>query len=92
MHTYIHAVTLIKPFMGAIAAGCCAVVKPSEQTPRTAAALAKYIPQYLDKSCYRCEMCICMHMYVCVYVYICVCVCGCHICRRSCKIHTTVSG
>ena len=35
-------------FTGAIAAGNTMVLKPSEVTPHTSAALARYIPEYLD--------------------------------------------
>src|SRR5258708_11099948 len=38
------------PLVGAIAAGNCAVVKPSEVAPATSALLAAPLPQYLDPS------------------------------------------
>ena len=44
---------LLSPLVGAIAAGNCAVLKPSEVTPHTSAALAKWIPQYLDNDCFQ---------------------------------------
>ena len=40
------------PLSGAIAAGCCAVLKPSELAPATAALLAARLPQYLDRRCF----------------------------------------
>jgi len=43
----------LKPLMGCIAAGCCAVVKPSELVPACSALLAKHLPSYLDPSCFR---------------------------------------
>jgi len=39
---------LLSPLVGAIAAGNCAVAKPSEVSARTSAVLARLIPQYLD--------------------------------------------
>jgi len=39
---------LLSPLVGALAAGNCAVLKPSEVTPHTSAALARLVPQYLD--------------------------------------------
>ncbi len=39
---------LLAPLVGAIAAGNCAVIKPSEHTPSTSAVLARLLPQYLD--------------------------------------------
>jgi aldehyde dehydrogenase (NAD+) len=39
---------LLSPLVGAIAAGNCAVLKPSEVTPHTSAALARIVPQYMD--------------------------------------------
>ena len=41
----------LAPFLGAIAAGCTGVVKPSEQAPRSAMAITK-ICSVLDPSCY----------------------------------------
>lgn len=43
----------MQPLTGAIASGCCAVIKPSELTPAYANLLAELLPQYLDSSCYR---------------------------------------
>jgi len=40
---------LLSPLVGALAAGNCAVLKPSELTPNTSAALAELVPQYLDR-------------------------------------------
>ena len=39
---------LLAPLVGAIAAGNCAILKPSEHTPACSAALARLVPQYLD--------------------------------------------
>ena len=39
---------VLAPLVGAIAAGNCAVIKPSEHTPACSAALAELVPQYLD--------------------------------------------
>ncbi len=46
-------VLTLQPLMGAIAAGCCAVVKPSELSPHYSALLAELLPKYLDTSAYR---------------------------------------
>src|SRR5512139_1063516 len=40
------------PLVGAIAAGNCAVLKPSEVTTNTSAALARIIPRYLDNEAF----------------------------------------
>ena len=40
---------VIIPLIGAIAAGNCAVVKPSEIAPNVSALIAKWLPQYLDR-------------------------------------------
>ncbi|KAF9523238.1 aldehyde dehydrogenase [Crepidotus variabilis] len=45
--------TALQPVYGAIAAGCCAAIKPSELTPHSAAFLAKTIPKYLEPSAYK---------------------------------------
>jgi aldehyde dehydrogenase (NAD+) len=39
---------LLSPLIGSIAAGNCAVGKPSEVAPSTSATLARLVPQYLD--------------------------------------------
>ncbi|MCW3472714.1 aldehyde dehydrogenase family protein [Rhodococcus pyridinivorans] len=38
----------LSPLVAAVAAGNCAIVKPSELAPATAGALARLIPEYLD--------------------------------------------
>ncbi len=38
----------IDPLIGAISAGCAAVLKPSEISPTVSSILAKLIPKYLD--------------------------------------------
>jgi aldehyde dehydrogenase (NAD+) len=43
----------IKPLIMAIAAGNCAIVKPSELGPNSAAAMQALIEKYLDKRCVR---------------------------------------
>lgn len=43
----------LQPLLGAIAAGCCAVVKPSEIAPHIATVIADLLPNYLDESAYR---------------------------------------
>ena len=39
---------VVLPLIGAIAAGNCAVVKPSEISPNVSALIAKWLPKYLD--------------------------------------------
>jgi aldehyde dehydrogenase (NAD+) len=39
---------MLAPLIGAVAAGNCAVLKPSENTPACSALLAQLVPQYLD--------------------------------------------
>ena len=39
----------LSPLIGALAAGCAAVVKPSEQSPATADLLDRLLPRYVDK-------------------------------------------
>lgn len=41
------------PLVAAVAAGNCAVVKPSEVAPATASALARLLPEYLDPEAIR---------------------------------------
>jgi aldehyde dehydrogenase (NAD+) len=41
------------PLVGAIAAGCTCIVKPSEFNPACAALLADLFPKYLDPAAYR---------------------------------------
>lgn len=44
---------LIPPFVAAITAGCCAVMKPSELAPHTAALLVELVGTYLDPRAIR---------------------------------------
>lgn len=44
----------IGPLIGAIAAGCTAVIKPSEAAPHAAVVMAKIMRESLDGSCYAC--------------------------------------
>jgi aldehyde dehydrogenase (NAD+) len=39
---------VLSPLLGALAAGNCAVLKPSELAPNVSALLAKWLPKYLD--------------------------------------------
>ncbi|XP_023288339.1 aldehyde dehydrogenase, dimeric NADP-preferring isoform X2 [Orussus abietinus] len=41
------------PMMGAVAAGNCVIVKPSEVSQATSKLLAEIIPKYLDTECYH---------------------------------------
>ncbi|KAK9310820.1 hypothetical protein QLX08_000105 [Tetragonisca angustula] len=41
----------VVPLIGAIAAGNCVILKPSELSSATSAVLAKIIPKYLDQEC-----------------------------------------
>jgi aldehyde dehydrogenase (NAD+) len=43
---------VVAPLVGAVAAGNCAVMKPSEITTHTSAALAAILPRYLDKDAF----------------------------------------
>jgi aldehyde dehydrogenase (NAD+) len=45
--------TAVLPLVGALAAGNCVVLKPSEIAPHTSAAIAKWIPRYLDTKAVR---------------------------------------
>ncbi|TFK50470.1 aldehyde dehydrogenase [Heliocybe sulcata] len=40
------------PLVGALAAGCAAVLKPSELSPATSTILARLVPKYLDPNAY----------------------------------------
>jgi len=40
----------LSPLVGALAAGCCALLKPSEVAPATSKLIAELVPQYLDVS------------------------------------------
>ncbi|MEM0912420.1 MAG: aldehyde dehydrogenase family protein, partial [Pseudomonadota bacterium] len=42
----------IAPLIGAIAAGCCAVLKPSDLASNTSQLIAKLLPEYLDTSAF----------------------------------------
>ncbi|XP_067003207.1 aldehyde dehydrogenase, dimeric NADP-preferring [Anabrus simplex] len=42
-----------KPMAGAIAAGNCVILKPSEVSPASAKLIAELVPKYLDKECYQ---------------------------------------
>ncbi|XP_069674375.1 aldehyde dehydrogenase, dimeric NADP-preferring-like [Periplaneta americana] len=41
------------PLVGAIAAGNCAIIKPSEISPATAELVAKLIPKFMDQECFH---------------------------------------
>ncbi|MCA9772416.1 MAG: aldehyde dehydrogenase family protein [Myxococcales bacterium] len=43
----------LAPLIGALAAGNCALVKPSEVAAHASALLAKWVPQYLDAECVK---------------------------------------
>ncbi len=43
----------INPLIGALAAGNCAVIKPSEVAPEVSALISQLLPQYLDSACVR---------------------------------------
>ena len=44
---------LLLPLVGALSAGNCAVLKPSELAERTSHVLAELVPRYLDQDCVR---------------------------------------
>jgi len=44
---------LLCPVVGAIAAGNCCVIKPSEISEATATLIAKLVPKYLDTDCFK---------------------------------------
>lgn len=49
---YPFQLTLI-PLQGAIAAGNCAIIKPSEVSSASSKLMAELLPQYLDTDCYK---------------------------------------
>jgi aldehyde dehydrogenase (NAD+) len=49
---YPYYVTL-KPLVQAIATGNCAIIKPSEMSPDSSAAVQQLVEKYLDSRCYR---------------------------------------
>lgn len=46
-------ILVLGPLVGAIAAGCCAVIKPSEIASNFSILLQELVPKYLDQSAYR---------------------------------------
>ncbi len=44
---------VLAPLVGALAAGNCAVLKPSEVAPHVSALVARLVPRYLDPQCVR---------------------------------------
>jgi aldehyde dehydrogenase (NAD+) len=44
---------VVAPLLGALAAGNCALIKPSEVAPATSALLARWLPQYVDPECVK---------------------------------------
>src|SRR5207248_4050215 len=42
----------LSPLVAAISAGNCAVIKPSEVSPATAEAIARYLPEYLERKAF----------------------------------------
>src|SRR5204863_5423903 len=42
----------LSPLVAAIAAGNCAVIKPSEVSPATGEAIARFLPEYLDRKAF----------------------------------------
>jgi len=43
----------LKPLANAIAAGNCAIIKPSEMSPKSSSIIQKIVQKYLDSDCYR---------------------------------------
>jgi aldehyde dehydrogenase (NAD+) len=41
----------IGPLVGAVGAGNCAIIKPSEVSPSTSACIARWLPEYVDGEC-----------------------------------------
>lgn len=46
--------TVLCPLVSVIAAGNCAIIKPSELSPWSSTAMKNFIARYLDTSCYQC--------------------------------------
>lgn len=46
--------TVLCPLVSVIAAGNCAIIKPSELSPWSSTQLKNFIARYLDTSCYQC--------------------------------------
>lgn len=46
--------TTLGPLMNVIAAGNCAVIKPSEMSPNCSRSMKKLITRYLDMNCFAC--------------------------------------
>ncbi len=44
---------VMAPLVGALAAGNCAVIKPSEVAPATSSVIARFLPDYVDRACVR---------------------------------------
>ncbi len=44
---------LLAPLLGAVAAGNCAILKPSEVAPAVSAVIAELLPRYVDPECVR---------------------------------------
>ncbi len=44
---------VMSPLIGAVAAGNCVVLKPSELAPATSSLVARLVPRYLDPTCIR---------------------------------------
>lgn len=44
---------LLAPLIAAIAAGNCAIIKPSEHAAEVASVISKYLPDYLDNAAFR---------------------------------------
>lgn len=43
----------LKPLANAIATGNCAIIKPSEMSPKSSSIIQKIVQKYLDNDCYR---------------------------------------
>lgn len=52
MDCVIYSLANNRVFSGAIAAGNCCIIKPSDQSTHTAQVMYDLLPKYLDKDCY----------------------------------------